>query len=442
LRPGHRFGTQRAIDRAPSAAQDRSVPERKTDRDARRLAELTFLEEVARLATSARTWDELMWTIIDRATAAADTEVCSVYLVDRDGSGVTLAATNGLDRDQVGVARLPMGGGITGRVAQSRRPLVSLNVRRDRRFAWLQGLDEPRLTSMCSVPLIWNDTVVGVLNVQTVRRRVFRRSDVRFLETLAVLLAGIVEKGRLQAEAEAQVDSLRAIDGARASLVTIVSHELRTPLAVVRASLELIGAATAGTNAGETAHWEAEALRQVDRLDSMVDSILASLRVLREEPQRLEPIDVAAVVDSIFDRLGSILRRHQLEARFDERPLMAIGSVDLLGRVLEYLLENATKYAPVAGRIQVFGWRDGGRVMLAVTDDGPGIPAEWRERIFEPFVRRDDSPRGAGIGLFAARHLARAMSGELRLEDRLPAGSQFVLELAASHGPGGPAGGA
>ena len=415
------------------------MPERKPDRDARRLAELTFLEEVARLATSARTWDELMRTIIDRATAAADAEVCSVYLVDRDGSGVTLAATNGLDRDQVGVARLPMGDGITGRVARHRRPLVSLNVRRDRRFAWLQGLDEPRLTSMCSVPLIWNDTVVGVLNVQTVRRRVFRRSDVRFLETLAVLLAGIVEKGRLQAEAEAQVDSLRAIDAARASLVTIVTHELRTPLAVVRASLELIGAANAGANAGanveETAHWEAEALRQVDRLDSMVDSILASLRVLREEPQPLEPIDVAAVVDSIFDRLGSILRRHQLEANFEERPLMAVGSLDLLGRVLEYLLENATKYAPVAGRIQVFGWRDGGRVLLAVTDDGPGIPAEWRERIFEPFVRRDDSPRGAGIGLFAARHLARAMNAELRLEDRIPAGSQFVLELAASHGP-------
>lgn len=418
------------------------MPGRTTDRDARRLAELTFLEEVARLATSARTWDELMWTIIDRATAAADTEVCSVYLVDRDGSGVTLAATNGLDRDQVGVARLPIGSGITGRVAHSRRPIVSLNVRRDRRFAWLQGLDEPRLTSMCSVPLIWNDTVVGVLNVQTVRRRVFRRSDVRFLETLAVLLAGIVEKGRLQAEAEAQVDSLRAIDAARASLVTIVTHELRTPLAVVRASLELIGAAAAGGGAGETARWETEALRQVDRLDSMVDSILASLRVLREEPQHLGPVDVAGVVDSIFDRLGSILRRHQLEASFGERPLMAVGSVDLLGRVLEYLLENATKYAPVAGRIQVFGWRDGGRVLLAVTDDGPGIPAEWRERIFEPFVRRDDSPRGAGIGLFAARHLARAMSGELRLEDRAPTGSQFILELAASHGPGGPVGGA
>ena len=418
------------------------MTESATDRDAGRLAELTFLEEVARLATSARTWDELMRTIIDRATAAADAEVCSVYLVDRDGSGLTLAATNGLDRDQIGVARLPMGVGITGRAAQTRRPKVSLNVRRDRRFAWLQGLDEPRLTSMCSVPLLWNDAVVGVLNVQTVRRRVFRRSDVRFLETLAALLAGIVEKGRLQAEAEAQVDSLRAIDEARASLVTIVTHELRTPLAVVRASLELIGAEVRQAGVEPTGHWEEEALRQVDRLDSMVDSILASLRVLREEPPRLVPVDVAPVVEGILTSLGPILRRHQLTASFRDRPLVAVGSADLLGRLLEYLLENAAKYAPAGGRIEVHGWRDGGRVLLAVSDDGPGIPAEWHERIFEPFVRHDDSPRGAGIGLFAARHLARSMNGELRLEDRVPAGSQFVLELAASHGPGGSSGGA
>ena len=80
----------------------------------RRLAELEFLAEVARLVGSARTWDELMGTIVDRATAAAQAEVCSLYLMDRDGTGVTLAATNGLDPEQIGVARLPLGVGITG----------------------------------------------------------------------------------------------------------------------------------------------------------------------------------------------------------------------------------------------------------------------------------------------------------------------------------------
>ena len=96
---------------------------------------------------------------------------------------------------------------------------------------------------------------------------------------------------------------------------------------------------------------------------------------------------------------------------------------------LGYLLENASKYAPPGGGIDIYGWREGDRATLAVTDDGPGIPADWRERIFEPFVRLDDSPRGAGIGLFAARHLARTMGGELSVEPREPYGTQFVLRL-------------
>ena len=420
--------------RLPGPAGRQSAVERGSP--GRRLEELAFLAEVARLATSARTWDELMGTIIERATAAADAEVCSLYLMDRDGSGVTLAATNGLDPHQIGIARLPLGVGITGRVAADRMPIASPNVHRDPRFHWVRGVDQLRFTSMCSVPLIWNDQVVGVLNVQTVARRVFRRRDVAFLQTLAALLAGLVEKGRLAREAEAQIESLRAIDEARASLVAVVTHELRTPLAVVRAYLELLGGAAREAGSAEARGWEQSALEQVDRLDLTVDSILASLRVFPAAPPEIGPLDLAAVVDETLRDLAPLLRRHRLEASFTERPLRATASAQLLRRLLEYLLENAAKYAPREGRIDVYGWRLEDRAYLAVTDDGPGIPVEWRERIFEPFVRLDDSPRGAGIGLFAARRLARSMGGDLRVEDRQPTGSQFVLELPVSPAKG------
>lgn len=404
--------------------------------DRRRLAELGFLAEVARLVSSARTWDELMGTIVDRATAAAGAEVCSLYLMDRDGSGVTLAATNGLDPEQVGVARLPLGLGITGVVAQSRRPTTSMDVHHDRRFHWIRGVDEPKFTSMCSVPLIWDDQVVGVLNVQTVRRRKFTRRDVGFLETLAALLAGTVERNRLQREAEAQVESLRAIDEARATLIAIVTHALRTPLAVVRAYVELLGGAAtrrpAEGMAGEAREWERNALEQVDRLDRTVDSILASLRVLRLDSGPVTTLDLAAVVAETARELAPMFRRQQLKTSFLEQPLRAVASAEMVRRLLGYLLENAARYAPEDGTIDIYGWRQGERVNLAITDDGPGVPREWRERIFEPFVRLDDSARGAGIGLFAARHLARSMGGDLRAEDRQPRGSQFVLELPAA----------
>lgn len=410
---------------------------RRTDADDRRLHELEFLAEVARLTGSARTWDELMGTIVDRATAAAHAEVCSLYLMDRDGTGVTLAATNGLDPEQVGVARLALGVGITGTVADTRRPATSVNVHHDRRFHWIRGVDEPRFTSMCSVPLVWDDQVVGVLNVQTVRRRVFTRRDVSFLETLAALLAGIVERNRLQREAEAQVESLRAIDEARASLVAVVTHALRTPLAVVRAYVELLGGSArrrdaVDPEAAEAADWERRALDQVDRLDQTVDSILASMRVLTSDAGPTVAVDLAAATAETARELAPIFRRHRLSVDFVSRPLRAFANSDQLRRLLGYLLENASKYAPVEGTIDIYGWRQGDRAYLAITDDGPGIPVEWREKIFEPFVRLDDSPRGAGIGLFAARHLARSMGGDLRAEDRAPRGSQFVLELPAA----------
>jgi signal transduction histidine kinase len=216
----------------------------------------------------------------------------------------------------------------------------------------------------------------------------------------------------------------------------VVTHALRTPLAVVRAYLELLGNATrrmAGRDeASEASAWERNALEQVDRLDQTVDTILASLRVLTPDTGPVVALDLGVVVDELAREMAPLFRRQRLTANFTERPLRAYASADQLKRLLGYLLENAAKYAPSEGTIDIYGWRADARVMLAITDDGPGIPVEWRERIFEPFVRLDDSPRGSGIGLFAARHLARSMGGDLRAEDRAPRGSQFVLELPAA----------
>ncbi len=394
-----------------------------------RVEEITFLADVAHLAATARTWEDLMGTVIDRARAASRADVCSLYISDRDGSGLTLAATNGLDQHAVGVARLELGQGITGLAAQTQMTVVSPDVHKDERFAWIRGVDQARFTSMCSVPLAWEEQVVGVLNVQTAEHREFSPADIGFLEALAGLLAGMVEKSRLHAEAEAQLEQLRAIDEARANLVAVVTHALRTPLAVVRAYVELLGSEARSSGSAQAEGWEQEALTQVDRLDETVDSILESLRVMPSAPAELRPIDLAAAVTAVTAELRPMLRSRTLNLDFRDEPLMALASTEMLQRLLGYLLENASKYAPPRGGIDIYGWRRGDSAYVAVTDDGPGIPDAWRDRIFEPFVRSDDSPRGAGIGLFAARRLARSMDGELTVEPRQPYGSQFVLRL-------------
>ena len=96
-----------------------------------RVRELAFLHEIAQLATQARDWDELMRSIVDGTTAAMGVEVCSFYLADHEHSRLTLAATNGLDRSQVGKVSLAWGEGITGRVAASRQPIAVEDVTQD-----------------------------------------------------------------------------------------------------------------------------------------------------------------------------------------------------------------------------------------------------------------------------------------------------------------------
>src|SRR6476660_1804324 len=91
----------------------------------RRLDELAFLHDIAQLATLARDWDELMRSIVDGTTAAMGVEVCSFYLADNDQTRLTLSATNGLDRSQVGRVSLAWGQGITGRVAATRTPVAA-----------------------------------------------------------------------------------------------------------------------------------------------------------------------------------------------------------------------------------------------------------------------------------------------------------------------------
>src|SRR6185503_19611902 len=101
------------------------------------LEQLRFLHQVARLATTARTWDELLETVVDGTRDALHADVTSLYL---------------LDRDQIGRARVPFGEGVTGRVAAGREPLVIADVRSDPRFLWVRGIDQRRfVSSMLSV---------------------------------------------------------------------------------------------------------------------------------------------------------------------------------------------------------------------------------------------------------------------------------------------------
>jgi signal transduction histidine kinase len=413
----------------------------------RRLDELAFLHEIAQLATLARDWDELMHSIVDGTTVALGVEVCSFYLADHERTRLTLAATNGLDRAQVGKVSLAWGAGITGRVAATREPIAVVDVTKDERFSWVRGFDIEGLTAMLSVPLVWHDAVVGVLNVQTRDARRFDDGEIAFLQTIAALLAGIVEKGRLTAEVEARLAELSALDAARAELLSVVTHELRTPLSVVRVYVDLLAeAASAGasTDAGASGAvtpsgpagpeaWRSAAVEQLGRLDRLVDSILATVRGEGLTGLSRAPFDAVEAVEASVETLRLLLRPRPIRWEQPAGPMTAVGDETRFGQVLEQLLENESKYAPSAEGVSIGIWRIGDEIQVYVTDDGPGVPSEDWESVFEPFVRIEGRgrSRGSGIGLFAARRLMNAMGGRIFVEGNGFGGSRFVVALPA-----------
>jgi DNA-binding PucR family transcriptional regulator/putative methionine-R-sulfoxide reductase with GAF domain len=173
------------------------------------LRELEFLQRLSLSAASTMDSDELVELIIRETTAAIDTDVCSLYLLNPGGRDLTLTATNGLNERMVGRVVMRVGEGVTGWVAETRQLTRVLDVAQEPHWQWVPGLDEERFTSMLSVPIESGPRLVGVLNVQSVERREFSQDDIDFLRAISGQVAGILERSELQRSLEAQLTEIQ-----------------------------------------------------------------------------------------------------------------------------------------------------------------------------------------------------------------------------------------
>ncbi|MDX6554699.1 MAG: two-component system, sensor histidine kinase PdtaS [Miltoncostaeaceae bacterium] len=214
--------------------------------------EARFLQRLALAAASTLDARDLVRLVISETTDAMDVDVCSVYLLEPDAESLLMTATNGLSQAGVGRVSLRLGEGITGWAAEERRPIVVPDVRAEPRFRWLPGVDQARFVSMCSVPILSGDRLVGVLNVQSDERRDFTGSDVALLAAIAAHVAGALERSELQGRLEARVAELRRSDEV---------HRRLSGLALAEAGLDAICAAIARTAGAGVAAYDTDGER-------------------------------------------------------------------------------------------------------------------------------------------------------------------------------------
>jgi two-component system phosphate regulon sensor histidine kinase PhoR len=233
---------------------------------------------------------------------------------------------------------------------------------------------------------------------------------------------------------------LRQLEGVRQEFVANVSHELRTPLSLIKSATETLLDGAKDDPAALTRFLQIID-KHANRLALLIDDLLL-LSTLDSGGLRLnrQPLPFRSTVQDAIDDLQTraLARDVTLENKVPPT-LVALADDDRMRQVLSNLLDNAIKYGRAGGVASVEGrLLPDGRIEIVVIDDGPGIPKDSQERIFERFYRVDKARSreqgGTGLGLAIVKHVIQAHGGDVRVESGPGAGARFIVNLPAMPG--------
>ncbi|MFF9211855.1 MULTISPECIES: ATP-binding protein [unclassified Streptomyces] len=274
------------------------------------------------------------------------------------------------------------------------------------------------------------DVPVGDHMALALTGRVLPAEDRRVLAAFAAQAAVVLDRQRLQQEAD-QAKELAEGNRIRTALLAAVSHDLRTPLAGIKASVSSLRSDDVEWSEEDRAELLAAIEEGADRLDHLVGNLLDMSRL---QTGTVTPLVREIDVDEVVPMALGGVPEGSVELDVPETLPMVAVDAGLLERSVANLVENAVKYSPPGQRVLVAASAIADRVEVRVVDRGPGVPDEAKQRIFAPFQRYGDSPRGAGVGLglAVARGFAEAMGGTLNAEDTPGGGLTMVLSLRAA----------
>jgi signal transduction histidine kinase len=237
------------------------------------------------------------------------------------------------------------------------------------------------------------------------------------------------EIGRLARTMNQMLGRLEMFTERQRRFVADASHEMQSPIASTRAELEI---ATAHPEATDWVATAAELLEDNLRMERLVQDLLYLARA--EDPMRAVAPSRLDLDDIVFAEAARVRSRSRVLVDTSRVSAAEVrGNADQLGRVIRNLLENATRHARTRVTIEL-DRGDDDRIRLVIADDGPGIAAPERERIFERFTRLDSSRSrgtgGAGLGLAIAREIVEAHGGRVFVADAA-VGARFVVDLPA-----------
>jgi two-component system sensor histidine kinase SenX3 len=235
-------------------------------------------------------------------------------------------------------------------------------------------------------------------------------------------------------------DELRRVNEIRRDFVANVSHELKTPATSLRLLAESLEEAI-DEDPAQARLFATQLKKETERLSQLITDLLDLTRLESEE--RVEnpvPVDVRSVLMTVLARMRSVARRKNITLqwkRFGRATQYTVrGDETQLASMFTNLVDNAVKYTPSGGRVEVTGGFEGSEIVIRISDTGIGIPEEKLPRIFERFYRvdkaRSKETGGTGLGLSIVKHVAENHGGRVAVESAPGEGSTFTVYLPRS----------
>ena len=385
--------------------------------------EHTLNEIFFRLGESGMNPQKVFRVLLDSAQELLNAASALIALYEENGTLKVAAATSSHYKTGENLGSLPW--------SLQSEPLL---VTRRHDAAWPAFVKQNDIRQLLAVPLhSATQQMLGWLIVEMTRPVPLTTTDRNLLKTLGLEAGLALHNAQLYTREQAHVQQLEKFSEMRANFFSALGHELKTPLTVLKTlspSLSRLPDLPPETRAEIT-----ESIQiNLERLDLLINELFESMRLeANMVTLHTVPLDIASRVHRNLAALLPVLEQKSLRAETDLPPELPPAQADprRFDQILGNLLHNAIKFTPEGGVIQVSARPEGNTIRLCVDDNGPGIPHEEREHIFNKFaiVAQRKATAGVGLGLFISRELVLLHGGAIWVEDSPLGGSRFCFTL-------------
>ncbi len=402
----------------------------------RRVARLERMVTVGQLLNSTLDLSELLELIIKTAAELVDTQTASIMLLDERTEELFFAAATGETQEKLRQVKVkvPLEGSIAGAIYRTGEPAIVDDVRDDSRH--YSGVDHSisfHTQSILGVPLQVRNRRIGVLEaLNKLEGARFDQEDVRVLSTMASHAAVAIENARLVARLRDANRRLSDLDRMKSNFISIASHELRTPLTIVQGYASFLRAQASPSTSTELDM----VLKGAGKLQAVIDQ-MTNLSYLNATTGDLvkEEFVLQRVLQDVCQEWQSLAETASLtlQVKFPQAPIYINGDVKRITLAMNNLLNNAVKFTPEGGHIEVAIAMHTGRVSVSVSDTGIGIPRDELTRIFDGFYQVEDHlvrhHEGLGLGLAIAKEVVTLHGGRIWAESIEGRGSRLIFTL-------------